>query len=461
MDSPLAQLEAQLGALRETWAGAMPAFGALVGAAQSSVEQMSDDGLVRVTDSIAQLRRYTEALLARVAAEIEKRSHREFGVDGLAKAKGFHNPARLVAASTGISRGDAAKLIAVGTATSELRSFTGERGPARHPHVASSLDGGRIGIDAASAITTMLDRVGLSADPAATATTEAALVQLAESAPLELLIRGVREAEARLDHDGIVRREDEIRHERSLIFHEWRGMVHLHARLDPETAAPIKAAIEALVSDSLRRRRPDGDTPPIFDDERSIPQLQAVALAAIARHTLGCSSTLAPLAKTTVVVRLDLDTLREGLGHASIDGIDEPISASVARRLSADAELIPAVFGGQCIPLDLGRSARLFSKAQRIALAERDGGCAACGQNIGYVEAHHIRWWEHDAGPTDLANGVMLCSFCHHRMHREDWEIRATLDRVWFIPPPSIDPARTPQLGGRARFTLPERLGAA
>ena len=130
-------------------------------------------------------------------------------------------------------------------------------------------------------------------------------------------------------------------------------------------------------------------------------------------------------------------------------------------RLSADAELVPAVFGGQSIPLDLGRSARLFSKAQRIALAERDGGCAACGQNIGYVEAHHIRWWEHDAGPTDLANGVMLCSFCHHRMHREDWEIRATLDRVWFIPPPSIDPARTPQLGGRGRFTLPEPVGAA
>ena len=160
-------------------------------------------------------------------------------------------------------------------------------------------------------------------------------------------------------------------------------------------------------------------------------------------------------------VRLDLDTLRDGLGHASIDGIDEPVSPSLARRLCADAELIPAVLGGQSIPLDLGRTTRLFSKAQRIALAERDGGCAACGQNIGYVEAHHIRWWERDAGPTDLANGVMLCSFCHHRMHREEWEIRATRESVWFIPPPSIDPARTPQLAGRARFSLPKRVDAA
>lgn len=184
------------------------------------------------------------------------------------------------------------------------------------------------------------------------------------------------------------------------------------------------------------------------------PQMQADALAALARHTLGCNSTLAPLAKATVVVRLDLDTLRDAVGHASIDGIDEAISAGAARRLAADAGIIPAVLGGDSVPLDLGRTARLFSAAQRIALAERDGGCASCGQNIGYVEAHHIRWWERDAGPTDLSNGVMLCSFCHHRMHREDWGIRASADRVWFIPPPHVDPSRTPRLGGRARFAL-------
>ncbi|GAA4382853.1 hypothetical protein GCM10023152_33090 [Agromyces bauzanensis] len=45
---------------------------------------------------------------------------------------------------------------------------------------------------------------------------------------------------------------------------------------------------------------------------------------------------------------------------------------------------------------------------QRFALAERDGGCASCGQSIGNVEAHHIHWWECDAGPTDLENGVLL-----------------------------------------------------
>ena len=239
------------------------------------------------------------------------------------------------------------------------------------------------------------------------------------------------------------------------------GMLHLHARLDPENAAPVKAAIEALVSDVLRRRAPaSSDERAIVDDVRTIPQIQADALAQVARHSLGCEQTITALAKTTVVVRLDLETLRSGIGHARIDGIDQPISAATARRMAADAELIPAVLGGPSLPLDLGRAARLFSRAQRIALGERDGGCASCGQNIAYVEAHHIDWWERDTGPTDLANGVLLCSFCHHMVHRDGWGIRATAGSVWFIPPPHVDPHQTPRLGGRARFESAVALSA-
>ncbi|WP_448811219.1 DUF222 domain-containing protein [Agromyces bauzanensis] len=463
MEKPLHTLERDVEELRAAWEGAMPSFGAIGGATQVEVEQMSDAGLVRVTDALARVRRDAEALLARVAAEVSKRSSTELGESSLARAQGFHNPVRLIAASTGASRSDAAKLIAVGTATAERQTFGGDRLPARHPHVAAALESALIGVDAASMITAMLDRVRVRADPELADLTEAVLVDLAARVPLELLMRGVREAEARLDRDGVEPREEQLRGERSLIIREdAAGMVHLHARLDPETAAPVKTAIEALVGDVLRRREPAGsDRGPIVDDPRSIPQIQADALAAIARHSLGCEQTLAPLAKATVVVRLDHDTLIEGLGHARIDGIDQPICAATARRMSADAELIPAVFGGEGLPLDLGRSARLFNRAQRLALAERDGGCASCGQNIAYVEAHHVRWWDRDIGPTDLSNGVMLCSFCHHRIHREGWSIRASRSEVWFIPPPHVDPAQTPRLGGRARFALPSSQAAA
>ena len=479
----LQPLERDLDALRAAWADAMPAFGAMPGGAQAELGQMSDAGLVGVADLIARARRDADALLVRVGNEIARRSGSEFGDTGLAKRQGFHNAARLLAATMGGSRSEASRLIAVGAATAERQSFTGEHRPAPHPHVAAALGAGTISAEAAAAVTSMLDRVGARADPALADVTEKALVDLAVVAPLDLVLRGVREAEARLDSDGVEPREDALRGERSLTMFESGGLLHLRARLDPETGAPIKAAIEALVSDVLRQRdrapgadgvrgtdgvrRSDGApgtrgracAGPVIDDERTIPQIQADALAALARHSLGCAQTSTPLAKATIIVRMNLETLIEGIGHATIDGLDQPISASTARRLAADAEVIPAVLGGERVPLDLGRAARLFTKAQRLALGERDGGCASCGQNIGYVEAHHIRWWERDAAPTDLENGVMLCSFCHHRMHRENWGIRATRDSVWFVPPPHVDPARIPRLGGRARFELSNARG--
>ena len=302
----------------------------------------------------------------------------------------------------------------------------------------------------------------MHADPDLADRVEAALAQLARQVPLDVLMRGVREAEARLDADGVEPREEELRQERSLTFREdARGVVHLNARLDPESAAHIKAAIEALVSDALRRREQGGDgARPIVDDSRTISQIQADALAQLARHALGCGQTIPALAKTTVVLRIDLESLRDGIGIARIDGIDQPISAGTARRMAADAELIPAVLGGASVPLDLGRAARLFSRSQRLALGERDGGCASCGQNVAYVEAHHIDWWEGDAGPTDLSNGVLLCSSCHHRIHRDGWGIRVTQDSVWFIPPPQVDPDQRPRLGGRARFDVGAALTA-
>jgi 5-methylcytosine-specific restriction protein A len=53
---------------------------------------------------------------------------------------------------------------------------------------------------------------------------------------------------------------------------------------------------------------------------------------------------------------------------------------------------------------------------------------------------------------------VLLCETCHHRIHDNGWEVRidggGTNARVWFIPPAYVDPARTPRLGGRARFDI-------
>ena len=63
---------------------------------------------------------------------------------------------------------------------------------------------------------------------------------------------------------------------------------------------------------------------------------------------------------------------------ATLDTGDR-ISAATARRLACEAGIIPVVLGGRREVLDQGRRKRLFTRAQRIALATRDRGCTAIG----------------------------------------------------------------------------------
>ncbi|MGB4779003.1 HNH endonuclease [Microbacterium sp.] len=154
---------------------------------------------------------------------------------------------------------------------------------------------------------------------------------------------------------------------------------------------------------------------------------------------------------------MSLEELETGVGAASVDGLDTPLPAAAVRRLAADTQVIPCVLGGDSDILDWGRT-RLYTPAQKLALAERDGGCAMCGAPPAWTHGHHIRWWNRDAGPTDLDNGCLLCTGCHHRIHNDGWDIRVEgtgiTANVWFIPPPWIDPARTPRPGRTHRYVL-------
>ena len=126
---------------------------------------------------------------------------------------------------------------------------------------------------------------------------------------------------------------------------------------------------------------------------------------------------------TSVMVTLDLDTLLTGIGVATTSTGDR-VTAEQARRLACQARIIPVVLGRQGEVLDLGRSARLFSPAQRKAMAIRDRECTTEGCSIpaAWCEAHHWRQPWASGGKTDLADGKLLCSFHHHRAHDQGWE---------------------------------------
>ncbi|WP_281285853.1 HNH endonuclease signature motif containing protein [Nocardioides humi] len=97
---------------------------------------------------------------------------------------------------------------------------------------------------------------------------------------------------------------------------------------------------------------------------------------------------------------------------------EEPMSASEARRLACQAKILPAVLDGRGRVLDLGRSARLFQPAQRVAIRLRDHTCRAEGCTIParWCHLHHHDPWSR-GGTTDLDRAVTLCAHHHQRIH--------------------------------------------
>ncbi|WP_251439284.1 HNH endonuclease signature motif containing protein [Microbacterium sp. USTB-Y] len=426
------------------------------GAAPTSAD-LSRPQLLAVTEALGLVKRISEGLQSDVGSRISYESRPELGPQSLAKQQGFRTASQLIATTTGASTGEAARLVKVGEAIAPRTNLLGEPRPSRFPLVQAAMREGRLSAAAASAIIVFLERTRLTVDETRTAEAERVLTERAPGLSHDDVRRMITRLEAHLDPDGVAPREDELRARASLSMFEREGMLHISATLDPARGAPVKAAIQGFVSAEFAAKRDGRDRSAPEADRRSVAAIQADALVHLAEHALTCEST-ASLHGATVVVRIGLDDLMNGTGHGLIDGIDQPVSATTVRRMAAGGGVIPWVCGSKGEVLDWGRKQRFFTAAQRTALAERDGGCAFCGLPPGMTKAHHIEWWARDHGGTDLENGVLLCETCHHLIHDNGWDIRiegaGVRAKVWFLPPPSTDPLRTPRLGGRARSEI-------
>jgi hypothetical protein len=147
-----------------------------------------------------------------------------------------------------------------------------------------------------------------------------------------------------------------------------------------------------------------------------------------------------------VVVTVPFDLLDQQLGIGMLD-TGGRLSPTQVRQLACDAQLIPAVLGGDGQVLDLGRTRRLITGALRRALEVRDRGCAfpGCDRPPRWCDGHHIAAWV-DGGPTTLDNSVLLCGHHHRIIHRGHWIVRLGADGLpEFIPPTYIDPQQRPR----------------
>ena len=367
---------------------------------------------------------------------------------GTAESAGAPNTAAWLRANTRTDRA------AAGRAVKLAKALEGE-----FTHTAEAMAGGRVTEEQARVIVRAVQALPSNIDTAVRRQGEAHLVeQAATFDPVELarlgqhLLEVIAPDEAdRLLGQQLKRQEARANRRELFLRPDGQGGARLCGHLDAEGAALLDAALDPLA----RPRPSDAEGP----DPRTGGQRTADALVELARRALagqcrpggGLPETGGEAATLLITIR-EAD-LRAGLGAALLPTGDI-ISAAAARRWACDAKLIPAVLGAESAPLDLGRTRRLFTPAQRRALALRDGdGCAfpGCDRRGSWCDAHHLRHWV-DGGATDLANGVLLCGWHHQVTHRGEWAVVMGLDgRPDFLPPAWLDPTRRPRRNTRHR----------
>jgi hypothetical protein len=318
--------------------------------------------------------------------------------------------------------------LAVETRTSRREAVHAERlglsMRERWPCVGDAVTSGGVTWEQAAVLVQSLDQLPADLDAELRAKAEAHLVSEAGQfgpAPLRRLGRRVLEVIAPdiadAEEERALRAEERRARAATRLSLRPRGdgSTDLHARLPDHVASRLRVYLDAYTAP----RRMATMTPADGDvDRMPLARRRGEAFCALLEHVPRDGLPRHGGSATSVMVMIDLDTLRSGLGLAETS-TGETITAAEARRLACTARILPVVLGGTSEVLDLGRSRRLFSPAQHTTLAIRDRRCRAEGCDIpaAWCEAHHAAapWSRH--GRTDLEAGLLLCSFHHHRAH--------------------------------------------
>jgi hypothetical protein len=397
-------------------------------AALGELSAMSDDDLLVSHRVVTAHSREVDAVSGRIAAEIARRSARELGHAGLAARKGFRSTADLLQKEAGLSKAEAAKLVAAGDA----------------PEVATA------GLDAVDAVTRGLGRPDAAISAERLEQEKARLLESGDTP--EQLFRNARLVRDELDADSVARREKEqgqLRYWKH--YRRQDGMIAGSYLLTPDQGALLSSAHEILLSPRRGGPRfvdPDAATAArrVIDDPRTDDQYAADSLVAMVEVAVAVDAgTVFAGKKPAVKVIVRERDLAERTGFGVLEDSRDPISIAAVQRQVCESGLLGLLFDGNGQVIDVGREQRTHTARQREVIKARDGGCVIpdCPAPVSMVEVHHPNEWDRDRGDTSVENGVCLCRFDHMWLHENGYDITFAGGYYWLIPPPEIDPGQT------------------
>ncbi len=383
--------------------------------------QLSDGELATALCSSEKAIRVAYAHHLELVAEADRR--------GLGPATGRRDTAGFLVGSQRLSWDEARARVAI--ATTDL------------PGVRAALAAGEIGPEHAAEIVKVLRQAPPAIGVERVAAHEETLVELARQA----IPSTVRKAGQRLlaywdlESKEPREREENLARPRREFRYTWTrdGRMKFAGEFDAETGHLAEDLFVPLA-------RPDTPDEHGNSDSRTLAERQGDAVAAI--FDLAARAEALPVragerAVATITIPY-ADLLRES-GLVTLDD-GRTVTVSQLRKLLCDAKIYPAVLGGEGQVLDLGRSARTATPAQRRALAIRDRGCTrpGCPRGPKWTTPHHVIWWATQGGKTNINELALVCERCHQLIHHGGWDIRIHHDTVYWIPPAWQDPQRRP-----------------
>jgi len=290
-----------------------------------------------------------------------------------------------------------------------------------HPLTRDALAGGGVCVEQARVIVDAVDRLPDHVEAELRVQAEQHL--LAEAAhhdakTLRMLGKRLFEVidpDAADAHEAALLEREEAAAARDTYLRLWddgHGTTHGRFEIPTLAGAALKKMLVAITS--LKHQRAVNGA-----GVQRLPAPEAMGQAFCALITRYPAKTLPKLGglNATLLVLISEGSLMGRLEQAGTLDTGEKISPALARKLACEAGIIPAVLGGDSMPLDVGRKKRLHPEHQRYAILIRDKGCRAegCDRRTGLHTHHDTRWV--DGGETNVEDGISLCPWHHHRAH--------------------------------------------
>ena len=248
-----------------------------------------------------------------------------------------------------------------------------------------------------------------------------------------------------LDRDGAGLRERQQAARSVRFFAAEEGCVGVRGILTPVEGAELRGCLLRIADRAWRAQHPERAETLGAHGGPPLHARLADALMSLVRSEPGVGAGSRP----TIIVTVNAETL-----HADIAGTGPgsgPVDLTDIAELAVRADIYTAVRDTSGAVLSFGRSRRLATLLQRLAVIIRDGGqCAITGCDVSHerCDVHHVIDYEH-GGPTNLTNLTNLALLCpahHTHLHTNRLHLQRP-NGTWTIttnhPPPHNQPGET------------------